>query len=278
MQTIRQETMQTIRQSAPQTTVSIRLAERYGQGATVDVVPRWRGAALCVHAPIRDGAPTATRGEWTVTAHAYGYAAGTFRGPLRDAIALARLWDRAFQDGLAAAPRDLTGIPTLAAWSQRLAWQRQVDRYDPPTGPVEPDHPNYRAATDASRERVAAPRERVATTDGDGAEQFPATPTMTPVVVDGARRVRLSRRLPDGRQRLRDADGNAVRMNGDVAAFKGADPLTPVLRLWFASAWRDVPSIAQLMEWTLDGVAETPDGSRVESDAPTSWLTLLGVV
>jgi hypothetical protein len=32
------------------------------------------------------------------------------------------------------------------------------------------------------------------------------------------------------------------------------------------------------MEWTFDGVAETPDGSRVEPDAPDSWLTLLGVV
>jgi hypothetical protein len=32
------------------------------------------------------------------------------------------------------------------------------------------------------------------------------------------------------------------------------------------------------MEWTFDGVAETPDGSRVEPDAPASWLTLLGVV
>jgi len=278
MQTIRQETMQTIRQSANPPTATVRLAERYGQGATVDVVPRWYGTALCVHAPVRDGVPTPTRGQWTITAHAYGYAAGTFHGSLRDAIALARLWDRAFRDGLAAAPRDLTGIPTLAAWSQRLAWVRQVDRYDPPTGPVDPSHPNYYAATDAPRERIAAPRERVAAADGDGADQFPATPTMTPVTVDGARRVRLSRRLPDGRQRLRDEDGNAVRMNGDIAAFKGRDPLTPVLRLWFRNAWHDVPTIAQLMEWTLDGVAETPDGSRVEPDAPDSWITLLGVI
>lgn len=67
-------------------------------------------------------------------------------------------------------------------------------------------------------------------------------------------------------------------MNGDVAAFKGADPLAPVLRLWFCNAWHDVPTIAQLMAWSFDGIAETPDGSRVEPDAPNSWLTLLGVV
>jgi len=67
-------------------------------------------------------------------------------------------------------------------------------------------------------------------------------------------------------------------MDGDVAAFNGADPLTPRLRLWFRGAWRDVPSIAECMEWSLDGVAETPDGSRVEPDAPDSWLALLGIV
>jgi hypothetical protein len=44
-----------------------------------------------------------------------------------------------------------------------------------------------------------------------------------------------------------------------------------------ADAWRDVPTIAECMEWTLDGVAETPDGSRVEPDAADSWLRLLGL-
>ena len=283
--------------------VSVRLAQRYGQGATVDAVPRWRGAALCVHAPIRDGVPTPTRGVWTVTATAYGYAAGTYHGPLRGAIALARLWDAAFADALAAAPRGADGIPSLSTWHQARAWSRQLSGDAPASGPVSADHGDYRRETDARGDNgrtIGAPtlpqlrvdaatgepptRERVAAADGDGAEQFPATATMAPVVVDGARRVRLSRRLPDGRERLRDADGRAVRMNGDVAAFRGPDPLTPVLRLWFgtpgqtAAAWHDVPSIAQLMEWTLDGVAETPDGSRVEPDAPHSWLTLLGVV
>jgi hypothetical protein len=326
--------------------VSVRLAQRYGQGATVDAMPRWRGAALCVHAPIRDGVPTPTRGVWTVTSTAYGYAAGTYRGPLRDAIALARLWDAAFADALAAAPRGADGIPSLSTWHQARAWSRQLNGDAPASGPVSADHGDYRRETDArgdngrtigaptlpqlradaadgrpvslaalarakrrdaatdaraiasdiTRAHNGAPlrynatgdaaptRERVAAADGDGAEQFPTTPTMVPVVVDGARRVRLSRRLPDGRERLRDADGRAVRMNGDIAAFRGPDPLTPVLRLWFgtpgqtAAAWHDVPSIAQLMEWSLDGVAETPDGSRVEPDAPHSWLTLLGVV
>ena len=279
--------------------VSVRLAQRYGQGATVDAMPRWRGAALCVHAPIRDGVPTPTRGVWVIASTAYGYAAGTYHGPLRDAITLARLWDAAFADALAAAPRGADGIPSLSTWHQARAWSRQLNGDAPASGPVSADHGDYRRETDARgdngrtigaptlpqlRADAAPTRERVAAADGDGAEQFPTTPTMVPVVVDGARRVRLSRRLPDGRERLRDADGRAVRMNGDIAAFRGPDPLTPVLRLWFgtpgqtAAAWHDVPSIAQLLEWSLDGVAETPDGSRVEPDAPNSWLTLLGVV
>jgi hypothetical protein len=264
--------------------VSVRLATRYGQGATVDAVPRWRGAALCVHAPIRDGAPTPTRGVWAITSAAYGYAAGTHHGSLRDAIALARLWDAEFRTALAAAPRGADGIPSLSTWRQARAWSRQLNGDAPATGPVGADHGDYRRDTDAPDNGrrvggpVAAPREPVAAADGDGAEQFPATPTLTLAVVDGERRVRLARRLPNGRERLRDPGGRAVRMNGDVAAFRGPDLLTPTLRLWFAAAWHDVPSIAQLMEWSLDGIAETPDGSRVEPDAPESWLSLLGVV
>lgn len=239
--------------------VSVALAARYGLGARVDVLPRWRGRALCVHAPIRDGVPTPTRGVWVIASTEFGYAAGTYRGPLSAAVKLARLWDAAFGDALATAPRVGAGVPSLSTWHQARDWSRQLNGDAPATGPV------------------AAPREPVAAADGDGAEQFPATPTLTPGTAP--RTVRYARRLPDGRERLRDPEtGRAVRMNGDVAAFRGPDPLTPRLRLWFGDRWHDVPTIAELMEWTFDGVAETPDGSRVEPDAPNSWLTLLGVV
>lgn len=238
--------------------VTVPLAERFGAGATLDVVPRWRGRALCIHAPIRDGVPTPTRGLWVITSTAYGYAAGTYRGPLAAAVKLARLWDAAFAAALDAAPIGAAGVPTLAEWAQSRAWSRQVSGDAPASGPV-----------DAPR------REPVATADGDGAEQYPATVTLSAVVVDGERRIRYARRLPNGRERLRTPDGLAVRMDGDVAAF--ADGAGVRLRLWFASAWRDVPSMAECMEWTLDGVAETPDGSRVEPDAPNSWLSLLGL-
>ena len=275
--------------AAPLAVVVVPLAERFGAGATVDVVPRWRGAALCVHEPIRDGVPTPTRAVWVITSTAYGYSAGTYRGTLAAAVKLARLWDAEFAAALDAAPIGAAGVPTLANWPQARAWSRQVTGDAPASGPVDaaPTLPQLRADAAAGRPVSLAAlarattepqrREPVAAADGDGADQYPATPTLAAVVVDGERRIRYARRLPDGRERLRTPDARRlpVRMHGDVAAF--ADGAGVRLRLWFADAWRDVPSIAELMEWTLDGVAESPDGSRIEPDAPESWLTLLGI-
>ena len=233
-------------------------------GATMEAPARWRGRALAVHAPVnhvRDGKQT--RGLWVISGHVHGLSAGTFRGPLRDAIALARLWDDAFA---AALPASRVSAPSLAQWEHARQWSLQVTGAEPATGPA------------PSAETIRT-RERVATVDGDGAEQFPATVTLWPVTVHGERRIKLARRLPNGRERLRNPEtGEPLRMDGDVASFKGPDPLTPVFRLLWRGAWVDVPTIAECMEWTVDGVAETPDGSRVEPDAPHSWLSLLGIV
>ena len=35
---------------------------------------------------------------------------------------------------------------------------------------------------------------------------------------------------------------------------------------------------ADVMRWTLDGMAETPDGRTVEPDDPDSWLVLCGLI
>jgi hypothetical protein len=230
-------------------------------GATIDAPARWRGRALAVHAPVnhvRDGKQT--RGLWVISGRVHGLMAGTFRGPLRDAIALARLWDDAFA---AALPETRVTAPSLAQWEHARQWSLQVTGAEPATGP------GPSAETIRTRECVAA-------VDGDGGEQFPATPTMTPA---GPGRVRFARRLNNGRERLRNPEtGKALRMDGDVAAFKGSDSLTPVFRLLWRGAWVDVPTTAELMEWSVDGVAETPDGFRVEPDAPDSWLSLLGII
>lgn len=265
---------------SPLPPVTIPLPARFGPGATVNVVPRWVGAALCVHAPIRDGVPTPTRGVWVIASRAYGYAAGTYRGSLDAAVKLARLWDAEFKRALDAAPRVGAGVPSLSQWNQARAWSRQVSGDAAPTGPVGADHPDYNDGSDPRGDNgrvIGRAPEPATAVDGDGGDQFPATVTLTRGSEPGT--VRMARVLPNGRARLTDpTTGRGIRMAGDVAAFKGPDPLTPVLRLWFDGRWFDVPSIAQMMEWALDSVVESPDGSRVEPDAPESWLSLLGLV
>ena len=236
------------------------IAAALSTGRRVTVPARWIGRALAVHAPLKDGAPVANpRGAWVIAGRAHGLQAGTYRGPLRDAVKLARAWDSAFADAL---PADRVTAPSLAPWEHAREWGRQLRGDAPPTGP---------GAAYVARDRVTA-------ADGDGGEQWQATQTITPVPGKPGR-IRYARRLPDGRERLRDPEtGRALRMDGDCAAFKGPNPLTPVFRLWWRGAWIDVPTIAELMAWSIDGVCETPDGSRVEPDAPHAWLTLLGIL
>jgi len=215
-------------------------------GRRVTVPARWIGRALAVHAPLKDGAPVAnSRGVWVIAGRVHGLQAGTYRGPLRDAVKLARVWDAAFADAL---PADRVTAPSLAQWELEPQWARQLRGEEPPTGP---------GAGYVARERVTA-------ADGDGGEQWEPTLTIT----------------PDGRERLRDPEtGRALRMDGDCAAFKNpANPLEPIYRLYWRGQWVDVPTVAELMAWSMDGVCETPDGSRVEPDAPDAWLALLGII
>lgn len=263
----------------------------------VDVPVRWSGQTLAVHPPLVGGVPTVTRGEWAISAHCCDLRAGTFHGPLSGAVALARAWDQAFSEAVAAAPMEPApydrdrSVPSLNAWPQRQAWLAQLRGEAPATGPVSPDHPLWAPEPDPSPTPSRNPdavqrwgcdpgpvprtgtRTRVTTEDGDGGEQFPATPTLWKGA-DG--RIKCASHVA-GKKRPR-IDGKLQRMNGDVAAFKGADPLTPTLKLWFRGSWYEVPSIAQIMEWSFDSIVESPDGSRVEPDAPESWLSLLGLV
>ena len=236
------------------------IAAAMPNGDHVDVPARWIGQALAVHAPVSAvRAGKQSRGLWAITGRVHGLSAGIYRGPLRDAVKLARVWDAAFADAL---PADRVTAPSLSQWEHAQEWGRQLRGDAPPTGP---------GAAYVARDRVTA-------ADGDGGEQWEATQTIAPVPGKPGR-IRYARRLPDGRERLRDPEtGRALRMNGDCAAFKGPDPLTPVFRLWWRGQWVDVPTIAELMAWSIDGVCETPDGSRVEPDAPHAWLTLLGIL
>ena len=236
----------------------------------VTVTPRWRGRALAVHPPVRDGRADVARGVWTITHPPSGLRAGTSHGTLKRAIALARAWDSAFADAVG----DAVVAPSLRAWSQRFAWMRQCDGTSAVVGPVPNDHADH-------AERVAPTPPTLPTLtndDADGAgDQFPATTTVWPTTPG---RARFARTLPNGRARLRHPETNKpVRMDGDCAAFRNpANPMVPTLKLWFHGVWHDVPTTDACMRWTLDGVCETPDGRMVECDHPDAWLSLLGVV
>ena len=104
------------------TTTTTTTTVALSNGERLAVAARWRGHTLCIHAPIRDNAETATRGVWIVSDWVTGLRAGTFRGPLRDAVKLARVWDEPFAVALAESR-------SLAQWPQRLAWQRQCDGF-----------------------------------------------------------------------------------------------------------------------------------------------------
>lgn len=243
---------------------------RRGNGEPVTLPARWIGQALAVHVPIaaHDAGKASRRGEWVISGHVHGYAAGTFRGPLADAIRLARAWDAAFAAALGG---DRVTPPNLSRWEPAQQWGRQLRREEPPTGP------DADACTDVPASAPVVTRPRLTAADGDGGEQWMPTPTITRGSKPGT--VRYALRLPDGRERLRHPDtGRCLRMNGDTAAFTGPDPLTPVFRLWWEGQWVDVPTIAELMHWSIDGACEAPDGRTVEPDAPDSWLTLLGIV
>jgi hypothetical protein len=54
-----------------------------------------------------------------------------------------------------------------------------------------------------------------------------------------------------------------------------------VAGLWQAfwrGQWWQLPTLAELEWWSLDGVAETPDGRTVEPDNSESWLTILRLI
>jgi len=105
------------------------------------------------------------------------------------------------------------------------------------------------------------------------AEQLLLTPSLVARKAD--RTVRIARDPHGGRKRLKHPEtGAGLKTTGDVAAF---GPFR-VLALCFGDAWHVIPSHADALRWTLDGMAETPDGRTVEPDDPDSWLVFLGLV
>lgn len=105
------------------------------------------------------------------------------------------------------------------------------------------------------------------------AEQILLAPTLLKCNAD--RTIRIARSPYGGRRRLKHPEtGAGLLTTGDVGQFGPHK----VLRLRFGDAWHVVPSHADAMRWTLDGMAETPDGRTVEPDDPDSWLVLCGLI
>jgi hypothetical protein len=199
---------------------------------------------------------------WAITHYPSGFSAGTFRGPLAEAIKLARAWDATFAGALKERP---VNVLTLKGWAHTPAWAAQLRRETPPRGPVVCDPPRH-AATFA---------------DGDGAEQLPVDVTLWPAIGSAGKLVRYRSAIHTGAKRLTHPEtGAPLRMPGDVAAFnrKGDPEAPPVLRLWWQGAWVDVPTMAQFGAWTFGEPCETPDGDPCDPDAPESWLRLCGLV
>ena len=105
------------------------------------------------------------------------------------------------------------------------------------------------------------------------AEQLLLNPTL--VIRKADRTVRIARSPYGGRKRLKNPETGALyKTTGDVGSFGPYN----VRAMWFDNAWHVIPSHADAMRWTLDGMAETPDGREVEPDDPDSWLILCGLV
>lgn len=98
---------------------------------------------------------------------------------------------------------------------------------------------------------------------------------LAPSLVKHSGAIRVARSPHGGRKRVKHPETGALyKTTGDVGAF---GPFR-VLALWFGDAWHPVPSHADAMRWTLDGMAETPDGRTVEPDDPDSWLVLCNLI
>ena len=68
----------------------------------------------------------------------------------------------------------------------------------------------------------------------------------------------------------------------ETAAFLAAKAGLPIAlgskRVQWRGKFWPLPSDAELQEWSIDSVCETPDGRSVEPDHPESWLSILGLV
>jgi hypothetical protein len=236
-------------------TVDVRLADGT---RTVPVI--WAGQHLAVHRPLSskepDGLSKLPR-YWSVTHKATGYLAGpSLDAAQRDVLALAKLWDKAFAA--------VTAAGDAKSWRWRERWSddlRRVGNGKPPTGP-----------------REITPLERLesAGTAAEVEAAVRAAMGYQPVPADEA-----AAQFPADITRQKTGAG-AVRRNSDSGELEfwwlprgGNYPFADAMAL---AGWYPVPAMADVEDWCLGSLAETPCGDSVEPDHPDAWPSLLGLV
>lgn len=229
---------------------------------TRNVPPVWRGENLAVHRPvIKGGGLSDAPRHWAITHTASGLAAClSFDGSKQSAVALARLWDAAFQS----VPLD----GSASQWHHRNQWLADLKAAQLGDGKLSGPQPitplqQLQAATTPAQVQAAVARAMGYDPMGDdeASQQFEIEPDFIPapgrVPYNGA-----IQRKPSGSLWLFWIPQGA---NYRDQAADLAD-------------WYQVPLIGEIEDWTLGSVACTPCDDDCEPDHPDSWLRILGMI
>jgi len=236
--------------------ITIRCATSDHTVATV-----WLGSSLAVHRPIINGKTSNLPKDWAITHTASGMAAcRRFSGSKSAAVALARLWDASF--GKIPASGSLNGWPHAAQWLNDLAIAQNGTSQ--PAGPVKRSPMDeLQAATTPAQVQTAVARAMGYEPMGDdeGLQQFDAEPDFIPapgrVPFNGA-----IQRKPSGSLWLYwMPQGANYRATFDDLV-----------------GWYQLPTMAEIEEWSLGSTACSPCDDDVEPDHPDSWLRILGLI
>jgi len=222
---------------------------------TIPVV--WVGEHLAVHHPIAGGGLSKEPCWWAITHAATGYLAGpALEAPQRTVIALAKLWDAAFSTITAAG--NAHGWQWGSRWADDLS---RVQRGRPVIGPRELTPLEELDSAGTYKEVETAVRRAMGYSpveEPEASEQFPAE-----VTAKKTGKGAIRRNPTDGELELWWLPTGGNYSDAEAISLAG---------------WYPVPATADVEDWCLGSVAETPDGQTVEPDHPDAWPRLLGLI
>ena len=94
-----------------------------------EVQVKWKGNALALHRPQRNGGDSKLRKFWAITHIESGLLAGTYDGPYTEALKLTKAWDETFAEDLPGA------TPDARNWSLKDRWSAQLNQREPIISP-----------------------------------------------------------------------------------------------------------------------------------------------